>query len=73
MDKNLAPKKELDELTARVDHFSTIEHIDTLVNIFIPKINKFSVHLDKFLSDNIDMREGIIRFDNDLSLKANKA
>lgn len=59
-------------MTARVDHFSSIEHIDCLMNDFMPAVKKFSNHLDKFVLDNENMREGFIKFDSVLGLKANK-
>lgn len=38
----------------------------------MPKIENFSEMIDKFLQDNEIMRECIRKFDEDISIKANK-
>ena len=60
------------ELEKRLDKFSNIEHIDELKNKLMPKIQHFSTLIDDFMKDNETMRECIRRFDEDLTLKANK-
>lgn len=60
-------------INERLDGFANIEHIDQLKNKFMPRIEKFSVEIDKFMSDNESMRECILRFDQDIAMKANKS
>jgi len=58
-----ATKAQIKDLTDRVDHFSSIEHIDKLVNEFMPKVEQFADHLEDFLGDNDDVKECIKKFD----------
>lgn len=63
----------MDDIDIRLNGFAAIEHIDHLKNYFLPKIAKFSEQIDKFMHDNKNMRECIIRFDEDIAMKSNKS
>ena len=66
-------KKVVAELKCRMDEFTSIEHIATLKNIFLPKIKRFSDLIDYWQEDNAKMKESIVNLDMDISLKANKS
>ena len=73
LDAKKSDKTEVKAINIRLDGFANIEHIDSLKNHFLPRIEKFSEEIDKFMSDNRAMRECIIKFDQDISIKANKS
>ena len=66
-------KSQIDDIDVRLSGFANIEHIDTLKNYFLPKIEVFAKHIDKFMFDNTNMRECIVRFDEDMSMKCYKS
>ena len=72
LDESKTSVEDYFKLEKRFDKFSNIEHIDTLKNTLMTKIERFSGLIDNFLSDNKTMRECIRRFDEDMSMKANK-
>jgi len=61
------------ELERRVNEFSEIEHIDRLKNYFLPKITRFASMIDTFEAHNVKVNEIIRKFDETLSMKANKS
>ena len=63
----------MDKIETRLNGFAEIEHIDHLKNYFLPKIAKFSEQIDKFIFDNKNMRECIVRFDEDIAMKSYKS
>ena len=56
----------------RLDGFANIEHIDSLKNWFLPRVEKFSKKIDDFEASNASVRECVVRLDEDISLKASK-
>tara|TARA_B110000285_G_scaffold232288_1_gene302997 strand:+ start:1048 stop:1317 length:270 start_codon:yes stop_codon:yes gene_type:complete len=66
-------KSLIDDIGIRLNGFAAIEHIDHLKNYFLPKIALFSEQIDKFMFDNKNMRECIVRFDEDIAMKSNKS
>ena len=73
LDTSKSDRAEVRAINERLDGFANIEHIDQLKNKFMPRIEKFSQEIDKFMADNESMRECILRFDMDISMKANKS
>lgn len=69
----LTPKKDFNELLGRFNVFTEIENIDKLEHQYMPRIAKFDNHLTQFEQSNIEMRECISRFDQDISLKCSKS
>ena len=65
-------QQDFDKLLARFEKFSDIEHMDQLKNTLMPKISRFSNLMDEFIKDNEMMRECVRKFDEDMTLKANK-
>jgi hypothetical protein len=57
----------------RFDEFSAIENINELNNVFLPKIRHLHDHIDEMTASNVEMRECISQFDQDLTLKCNKS
>jgi hypothetical protein len=72
LDDVKAADSDLVTLKNRVDKFSSIEHINEIKTVLMPKLESFSNQIDEFMKDNQLMRECIRRFDEDLSMKANK-
>ena len=72
LDQSKSNVEDFLRLVKRFDKFSNIEHIDTLRKTLMPKIERFSSLIDNFMADNETMRECVRRFDEDLSMKANK-
>jgi hypothetical protein len=72
MKNDLATKVKQTELEKRLDSFASIEHVKKLKDYFLPKIEAFSGKIDEFQEENMKVRECCIRFDEDLSFKANK-
>ena len=66
-------KSLMDDINVRLNGFAAIEHIDHLKDYFLPKIAQFSEQIDKFMFDNKNMRECIVRFDEDIAMKSNKS
>ena len=52
--------------------FSQIENIDALGKVFMPKIIDFTERIEQFLASHESMKECIRKFDEDISIKANK-
>jgi hypothetical protein len=73
LDNYKASKLDCDAINTRLNGFAAIEHIDQLKNHFLPKIEEFSALIDKYLFDNQNMRECIVRFDQDIAMKSNKS
>ena len=71
-EESLETKATVSKISKRLDGFAAIEHIDALKHVFLPRIEDFTQKIDKFMNDNQDMRECVRRFDEDLSIKANK-
>jgi len=71
--KSLATKEVVADLRKRFDVFSDIETVKSMREVFMPKIKKFSDHIDHFHQSNLEMKECIKKFDASISLKANKA
>ena len=57
----------------RLESFSSLEHIDYLQNVLIPKIDSYTNIIGNFSIDNTNMRECIRGFDEVISIKANKS
>ena len=53
--------------------YARFEHIVELRADVLPKVDKFTNLLNIYTKDNQDMRECIEKFDETLSLKANKS
>ena len=52
--------------------FASIEHIDKIQSILLPRVEAFSNMIDDLLSDNDQIREVVRKFDESISMKANK-
>jgi hypothetical protein len=59
-------------LEERMDTFASIEHIEKIKNVLLPRVEAFSNKIDDFLNDNDQIREVVRKFDEDISIKANK-
>ena len=68
-----ANKANFEELLERFDNFSEVETISKLQTHYLPKIDRFTKHIDKFQESNIEMRECIKKLDSDISLKWSKS
>jgi hypothetical protein len=65
-------KKKVSSLEVRLDTFASIEHINKIQEILLPRVEAFSMKIDEFLHDNNQIREVVRKFDEDISIKANK-
>lgn len=72
MDTEKEYKYVVRDLTARVDAFSSIEHLTTIENVLLPKLNHFENSFEFYKVDNFEMRSCIRSFDESMSSKANK-
>ena len=68
-----ARRQFVDDLHERVEAFSQIEHIKAIKEIYLPKVQEFSDHVDEWQEDNEDIKDCVAKFDMALSLKASKA
>lgn len=67
-----ATKAKVCEIEKRMDQFASIEHVKTLKEYLLPKIQNFADKIDDFQNENLNVRECVIAFDKSLSLKGNK-
>ena len=68
-----ADERQLDKLRDYMGSFAKFEHIKSLQDQVLPPIANFTELIEKYTQDNEDMRTCVRKFDEDLSLKANKA
>jgi len=54
-----AAKDSVVSLRQRIDAFSKIEHVTTLRDVMLPRLEAFSEQVDTFQADHIEMRECI--------------
>lgn len=73
IDRNKADTCKVDILLSRIDGFANIEHIKKLKEWFLPRIENFALKIDNFEVSNESVRECILKFDQDISLKASKS
>lgn len=73
MHKTFEEKEVVRALIKRVDDFTALEHVDWLQNHLLPKIDRFSELIDSLKADNQHMRQCIRKFDQSISIKANKS
>ena len=66
-------KTSFNSLLERFEIFSDMETIDELNNKFLPKINLLYNNIEDNNEKNRELNECIIKFDQNLSLKANKS
>lgn len=52
--------------------FEEIETIRVIREVFFPKMNQFIAKIDEYDLDHVRVRECVRRFDEDLSVKANR-
>ena len=71
--KEKAIAADLAKLTERFKVFENVEHIQTLKEVFLPRIANFAKQVDQLEQSNIDQRVCIQEFDRALSLKLNKS
>lgn len=55
-----------------MDLFEDIETIRVIREVFFPKMEAFIAKIDEYDLDHVRVRECVRRFDEDLSVKANK-
>ena len=67
-----ASKAYVEKFEAFMAQFAKFEHIQVLRDEVVPKMEHFTDLMDKYSEDNLDMRMCVRKFDQDLSLKANK-
>ena len=67
-----ATKVKVNAIEKRLNEFASIEHVKTLKEFLMPKLEAFSEKVDDFQNENMNVRECVISFDQSLSLKANK-
>ena len=65
--------KVVKKVSDRLEKFAAIEHIDQLINVFLPKVQQFSDQVTDFMADNEDVKNCVRKFDEDISIKANKS
>lgn len=69
----MATKKQVRELTQRIDTFSNIDHIHKIKTHFFPLFENFGNKINEFY-DRMDEMEVCIRsFDYDMNIKVNKS
>jgi hypothetical protein len=73
MNLALETKTEVKKLADRFNKFSAVEHLNKFQNETMPKIDKFSILIDKYLQESEDMKISIIKLDQVLSMKCNKS
>lgn len=56
-----------------MDSYSEIEHIKRIKEYLLPKMEGFAASIDGLMKDNTKVKECIIKFDNTICNKANKA
>lgn len=54
-----AAKDSVVSLRQRIDAFSKIEHVTTLRDVMLPRLEAFSEQVDTFQADHIEMKECI--------------
>ena len=59
-------------LLTRFNVFSQIENIDMITTVFMPKIIDFTRKIDEFIDSHESMKECIRKFDETMSIKANR-
>jgi hypothetical protein len=67
-----ATKVKVSKIENRLNEFASIEHVKTLKEFLLPKIQDFSNKVDDFQAENLNVRECVIHMDQSLSLKSNK-
>ena len=67
-----ASKAYVEKFESYMAQFAKFEHIQVLRDEVCPKIHHFTTLMDRYTLDNEDMRMCVRKFDEDLSLKANK-
>ena len=60
-------------LKDRVNEFESIEHISYLKDTLLPRVNSFLDDIKSFEKGHEDVKSCVIRLDQSLSVKANKA
>jgi hypothetical protein len=71
-DKKKADALKVEALLKRIDGFANVEHIKQLKDFFLPKIEEFAAKIDHYEGSNESVKECIVKFDQDISLKASK-
>ena len=71
--KAKAPLSDFNDLLRRFNVFSEIETIEKLNNFYLPKMQTFVAHIDRFEQSNIETRDCVQKLDQDLSLKCSKS
>jgi undecaprenyl pyrophosphate synthase len=56
-----------------LDEFSSLEHVEYLQTVLIPKLEFVSVKIDEFERSNEEVRQCVLAFDASISVKANKS
>ena len=73
MKNTLATHEFVQELRNKIDEFASIDHINKLRTLFLPKFKDFGTRIDFFFSEMTRFEQIIKQFDFNLNLKANKA
>ena len=66
-------QKQVSEHHQKINGFASIDHIDKLKNVFLPKFETFGRKIDIFMRELKDIRIGVQHIDGQLGIKANKA
>ena len=71
--KELETKAVVKELTERFDKLASMESINYLSKILLPRAQELYYKFDEYIKDNTEMKACIIEFDKTISSKANKS
>lgn len=64
---------QIDDISVKLHTFASIDHVDKLKTIFLPKFEFFGNRIDDFLKQINLIKEGVKHIDNQLNVKANKS
>ena len=65
--------KNHESLLERFNEFASIENMDHYKNVYVPFIENFIGQIKDLETSNKNVRECIVKFDQDISLKCNKS
>ena len=68
-----ASKVEHTSLLNRFNIFSGVENIKHFREHYVPKLEAWEQQIEDLLESNMEVRECIVKFDQDLSMKCNKS
>ena len=60
-------KEHVKKFTDRLEKFASIEHVEMLQKYYVPKLEKFSDMVDKYVQDNVEIRAVVRTYDEVLS------